>query len=220
MGCENFIATLTLIAVTVAAMPNQRDPPCDFTGFNPSAAVSRVLAEMPTHTEHGHHEFETIFPGFEVGGLNVSGLHHIEQYGPAIPFCVNGSRLLQVDLIHNDNVALSMPWRSCSGREGIIRLGTELSRFTVQFQVVDSNLGDASALSFVQSLIPVTVEGVYATIEGAGEAFKTVTEVFSKVFDGIIRETWNQAFSSSFYDALQKAVEESLQVRSNQITPL
>lgn len=220
MGCKNYIAALALIAVTVVAMPNRRDPPCDFTGFDPGAAVSRVLAEMPTHTKLGHHEFSTIFPGFEIGGLNVSGLQHIEQYGPAIPFCVNGSRLLQADMIHNDNVALSMPWRSCSGREGIIRLGAELSRFTVQFHVVDSNLVEGSALSFVQSVIPVTVEGVYATIEGAGEALKTVTEVLSKVFDGIIRETWNQVFFSSFYGAIQKAVEESLQVRSNQITPL
>lgn len=220
MGYQSVIAVLALIAVAVAAMPNRRDTSCDFTSFDPYAAVSGILAKMPTHTKLGPQEFRTIFPGFEIGCLNVSGLHHIEQYGPAVPFCVNGSRLLQVDLIHNDNVAVSVPWRSCSGMEGSIRLSAELSRFTVQFHVVNSDVENESALSFIESMTPVAIGGVYATVEGAGEALDIVAAVFSTVFDGILRETWNQAFFSSFYDALVKALEGSLQVRSNQITPL
>lgn len=219
MGYQNVMAVLAVIAVAVAAMPNRRDTSCDFTGFDPYAAVSSILAKLPTHTKLGPQEFRPIFPGFEIGGLNVSGLPHIEQYGPALPFCVNGSRLLQVDLIHEDNVAASVPWRSCSGMEGSIRLSAELSRFTVQFNVVDFDAEKESALSFIASMTPITVEGVYATVEGAGDALNNVG-VLSKVFDGFLRETWNQVFFASFHGALREALEGSLQVRSNQITPL
>ncbi|XP_077539034.1 uncharacterized protein LOC144151771 [Haemaphysalis longicornis] len=219
MGYTSAMAALAFVAVSVAAMPNRKYTSCDFTAFDPYAAVSSILAKLPTHTKLGSQEFRAIFPGFEIGGLNVSGLHHIEQYGPALPFCVNESRVLQVDFIHRDNVDLSLPWRSCSGMEGSIRLSAELSRFTVQFKVVDSDAEKESALSFIASMTPVTVEGVYATVEGAGEALKIVAGVFSKVFDGILRETWNQVFFASFHGALGEALEGSLHVRSNHITP-
>lgn len=220
MGCTNIIGALAFIAVTVSAMPNRRDNPCHLTGFDPYAAVSRILAKMPTHTELGPQEFRTVFPGFEIGGFNVSGLHRIEQYGPALPFCINGSRLLQVDFIHQDNVAVSVPWRSCSGMEGSIRLGAELSRFTVQFSLVDSDVTNERALSLLPSMTPVTTEGVYATVEGAGETLNIATAVFSKVFDGIFRESWNQAFFASFHSALEKALEGSLQIQNNLIALL
>lgn len=212
MALQPFLPALAFMVVAAAAMPNGKDASCDFTGFDPYAAVSRILAKMPTHTEPSNHKFSTfpgvsIFPGFEIGGLNVTGLDNIEQYGPALPFCVNGSRLLQVDLIHRADVTLSMPWRSCSGMEGSVSLRAELSRFTVQFRLVDSELGNETVLSFVSPVAPVILEGAHVVIEDAGQALKTATGVLSLVFDGVIRDMYNRLFFSSFQWALLKALQ-------------
>lgn len=206
MACQHFLPALAFMVAAVAAVPNHKDTPCDFKGFDSSAAVSRILAKMPPTIEPAHPKFTTLFPGFEIGGLTASGLHRLEQYGAALPFCVNGSRLVQVDLIHKRDVAMSMTWRSCSGMEGTVRLRAELSRFTVLFRLVDSEVGRDTSLSFVPPVAPVTLEGAHVEIEDASVAVKIATGVLSNVFEGVIRDTYNQLFFSSFYGALQKAL--------------
>lgn len=206
MVCQYFLPSLAFMIVAVAAMPNQKGAPCDFTGFDSYAAVSRILAKMPPNIKHAHNKFSTVFPGFEIGGLVVSGLHHLEQYGPVLPFCVNGSRRLQVDLIHRRDVAMSVEWRSCSGMQGSVSLRAELSRFTVLFRLADSPVGNGSDLSFVAPVAPVTLEGAQVGVEGANVAMKIATGVLSNVFEGVIRDTYNQLFFSTFYGALQTAL--------------
>lgn len=206
MAGQHLLPSLAFMIVAVAAVPSQKGTPCDFTGFDSYATVSRILAKMPPSTKPAHNKFSAVFPGFELGELIVSGLPHLEQYGPVHPFCVNGSRLLQVDLIHRRDVTMSMEWRSCSGMQGNVTLRAELSRFTVLFRLSDSGVGNGTALSFVAPVAPVTLEGAQVGVEGANRAMKIVTGVLSNVFEGVVREAYNQLFFSTFYGALQRVL--------------
>ncbi|XP_077539301.1 uncharacterized protein LOC144151990 isoform X2 [Haemaphysalis longicornis] len=212
MACQHFLPALTCMVAAVAAIPNRKDASCDFTGFDSYAAVSRILAKMPTYTEFPYTLFSSppgasSVLGLEIGGLNASGLHHIQQYGPALPFCVNGSRVLQVDLIHNGLVTLSMPWRTCSGRQGSINICAALSRFTVLFRLVDSEQRNETALSVMPPVVPVALDGAYVLVDGAGEGVKMAAGVLSSVFSGVVRDMYNQLFFASFHLALQQAME-------------
>lgn len=188
----------------VSGQPFQSGPSCDFTGIDVDAAVSRFLAKLPKEAVVGTNPFRTVFPGFEVGGLQISGLRLLRQFGPAIPYCVNGSRQLQVDLINNGRVFLSVPWRTCSGNEGSIMLSAGVSRFTVQLGLAQSDSARGEVNPHLLDYAPVATEELFVGVLGAGPASKPVTVVLSKMFDGVLREAWHNVFYQAFLGVLSE----------------
>lgn len=188
----------------VNGQPSDSGPTCDFRGIDVDAAVSRFLAKMPKDAKIGRKPFHTIFPGFEVGGLQIQGLQLLRQFGPAVPYCVNGSRQLQVDLINNGRVFLSVPWRTCSGNEGSVTLSAGVSRFTVQlgFNRADSARGGANP--HLLDYAPAATEELFVGVLGAGPAAKPATVALSKIFDGVLREAWNNVFYQAFLGVLNE----------------
>lgn len=175
---------------------------CDFRSVDVEDTVSQFLAIMPKEVKIGKKAFHTIFPCFEVGGLEILGLQLLRKFGPAIPYCVNGSRLLQVDLINNGRVFLSVPWRTCSGHEGTIMLSAGVSRFTVQLGFVQSDSERGEVIPRLLDYAPVATDALFVGVLGAGTAAKPVTVVLSKMFDGVLREVWHNVFYEAFLGVL------------------
>lgn len=191
----------------MGSLPYETGSSCDFSNMDLDRALMRVLTRLPTYVEHGFEGYRTVLPGFEVGRLNTSGWNLLRQYGPAIPYCLNGSHMLQVDLVNKDDIVLSEPWRTCSGKEGSFNLRAEVSRFTVQFHVVTTGVGQAVKLSYVGATLPVSTMNIYLTVEGAGNGVKSAALVLSKVLEGIGQKMWNRHFFVPFRTALIKALE-------------
>lgn len=193
-----------VMLVGVNGQPFHSGPSCDFRGIDVDTAVSRFLAKMPKDAKIGRKPFHTIFPGFEVGGLQIQGLQLLRQFGPAIPYCVNGSRQLQVDLINKGRIFLSVPWRTCSGNEGSIMLSAGVSRFTVQLGLVRSNSARGEVNPHLVDYAPAATEELFVGVLGAGPAAEPVTVALSKIFDGVLREAWNNVFYQAFLGVLNE----------------
>lgn len=193
------------VVAAVSAHHSSSDPSCDFTGFSGEEAVSRFLAKMPKEANVGKQQFRTIFPGFEVGGLQVRGLQRLRQFGPAIPYCVNGSRQLQVDLINDGRIFFSVPWKTCSGKEGSIMLSAGVSRFTLQFGLVESVSGSAEVSLRLRDYAPSATEEIFVAVKGFDDrAIAPVTMILSKIFDGVLREAWNVVFNQEVLGILKE----------------
>ncbi|XP_077539182.1 uncharacterized protein LOC144151893 [Haemaphysalis longicornis] len=199
------VVPLVVMAVVVSAEYLRSDPSCDFSDLVPEAAVSRLLAKIPEELEVGGQRFRAIVPGLEIGGTQLRNLNRLRQFGPAIPYCVNGSRLLQVDFITKVPVFLTAPWRTCSGKEGQIRLLAGVVRFTAQFDIVESGAGSANSPLRLREIGPAATEEISVITIGAGSVIETVTVVLGKIFDGLLREAWNTAFFPTIREALTMA---------------
>ncbi|KAH6919796.1 hypothetical protein HPB50_029217 [Hyalomma asiaticum] len=110
-------------------------PDCDFTGIDVEGAITELIAKFPESDLIGPEKYYPVFAGLEISGFNASGFHKLRKFGPAIPYCSNGTRMVQVDFIDIGDVVISTPWRHCSGHQGTLRVSSELSRFTVQLRV-------------------------------------------------------------------------------------
>lgn len=200
----HFLASVVFMAVAVSATLNRKGTACDSTPLDVEQTLSRILSKMPEEAKIGPQNTKTIFPGLELGGSKITGLHLLRQFSPAAHYCLNGSRFLQLDLINEGVVSIEAPWESCSGRKGSITLFTELSRFTVKLRVVNSNEG--GYLQQEDPMVPAATEGMHVVIQGAGGSVEFAAEVLSKVFHGLIREAWNKIFFDSFDWVLEKAI--------------
>lgn len=199
-----FAVALTALSSAVArAFPGST---CDFTGIDVDAAIARLISKLPDHEFIGGEKFYPVFAGFEIRGFNASGFHKLQQYGPAIPYCVNGSRMVQADFINKGDVVLTTPWRHCSGQEGTIRLRSEISRFTTQFHIGQSEKDKDIMLFCRGPTIPLTTENIQINVDGAGPNANAVAGILGMVFPAITKELWNQQFFYPLNRALHQAL--------------
>ncbi|KAL1418042.1 hypothetical protein MTO96_026321 [Rhipicephalus appendiculatus] len=169
------------------------DTPCDFTDVTIDDEVfSRTIARLPEGVESGPQGYRTLFPGFEVGRQTFEGLSKLQKFGPTIPYCTNGTRMVQVDVFSEGDTHLWSPWKSCSGDQGRVTVRAGLTRFTLQFRVVESSASGVK-LEF-HSALPVTTQSVRIEVEGAGRAVRGVFEVLSSLLPSFVEELWIQEF--------------------------
>ncbi|KAH7941660.1 hypothetical protein HPB49_015862 [Dermacentor silvarum] len=179
---------------------------CDFTGMDVDGTIARLIAKFPDHEFIGRENFYPVFAGFEIRGFNASGFHKLQQYGPAIPYCVNGRALVQVDFINTGDVVLTMPWRHCSGQEGAFSLRSELSRFTTQFHIGQSDIDKDIKLFYQGPTIPVAIQNIQINVDGAGTSANGVAGILGTVFPAITKELWNDQFFYTLSRALHQAL--------------
>ncbi|XP_037575928.1 uncharacterized protein LOC119458171 [Dermacentor silvarum] len=179
---------------------------CDFTGIDVDGAITRLIAKFPDHDFIGREKFYPVVAGFEMRGFNASGFHKLKQYGPAIPYCINGTRMVQVDFINTGVVVLTMPWRHCSGQEGTFSLRSELSRFTTQFHIRQSERDKGIKLFYQGPTIPLTTQNIQINVDGAGRSANAVAGILAMVFPAITKELWDQQFLYSLSRALHQAL--------------
>ncbi|KAL1418023.1 hypothetical protein MTO96_026304 [Rhipicephalus appendiculatus] len=145
------------------------------------------------------------YRGLETGDVNVIGFDQIRRFGPIHPYCVNGSRLMSVDLVSPEDVILSLPWRACSGQEGTVNLRAGFSRFTVVFGVQASGLNQDATLTFA-GFSPVITSEPHVYIDGAGTELRQATIILSKMLPSIPQYFWNIYFFTLIKGAIYQAL--------------
>ncbi|KAH7932077.1 hypothetical protein HPB52_024889 [Rhipicephalus sanguineus] len=166
---------------------------CDFTGIDVDAAISRMLARIPAYEDRMSESYKSTFAGIGFLGVNMTGMNKLTRYGPAIPYCINGSRMVQIDLVNDGDVTISVPWKSCWGSSGTIDLKADFSRFTTQLRVKENGLSEV-IFSHEGPMYPVSAEEITLRVSGAGMDTMIATHYLSLVFPGVLRELWNDQF--------------------------
>ncbi|KAL1418048.1 hypothetical protein MTO96_026326 [Rhipicephalus appendiculatus] len=127
MELTKVLAVVAFLASSCAAMVYRRDVQCDFTDVNIDDEVfSRLIARLPESLESGPEGYHTLFPGIEVGRQTFEGLNKLRQFGPAIPYCTNGARMVQVDFYSDGDARSWSPWKICSDDQVFSRLIAKL----------------------------------------------------------------------------------------------
>lgn len=203
--CHLFFA-LTWMALSSAYASSSPDSACDLSGIDVDGAITKLIAKFPEYQIVGPEKYYPVFAGFEISGFNVSGFHKLQQYGPAIPYCLNSTRRVQVDLLNAGDVVIATPWRHCSGHQGTLSLRSRLSRFTVQFHVGLSEEDKQTKLAYQGPTIPVITVSVQINVDGAGHPVNTAAGILSMIFPEVTMEMWNEQFYYSLSQALHRAL--------------
>ncbi|XP_075553947.1 uncharacterized protein LOC142586961 [Dermacentor variabilis] len=188
------------VGIIVASATYKTD--CVFTGLDLDGALASVISQLSIHEEQMKRigSYRDIL---DVECCSISGLQRLRQYGPLLPYCVNGTRKFQVDLVHDGPIEMIMNWRWYNGMKGTLALGAQLSRLTLQFVVSEKPLGKI-ALRLENPLVPVATEMTYAAVQGVGETARAVTAIWSELLPSLTQRVWNEYFLAN----LRKAVCE------------
>ncbi|XP_050037356.2 uncharacterized protein [Dermacentor andersoni] len=179
---------------------------CDFTGIDVEGAVARLIAKLPDDVVTGSEEFYPVIAGFEVRAFDATGFRKLQQFGPAMPHCVNGTRRVQVEFINTGDVVLVAPWRHCSGLQGTFRLRSALSSFKTHFHIGLGERDNDIKLSYHGPTLPLTTDNVQVNVGGAWPNANTVAGILAIVFPAVVRELWN----AQFFFRLSQAFDEAL----------
>ncbi|XP_075553954.1 uncharacterized protein LOC142586971 [Dermacentor variabilis] len=203
-------ATILVLAAYLAtcgtATRHGADTTCDFSALSLDDEVSRGLARLPEIQGSDRQQLEPYVAGLQVGEFTMKGLNKLRRYGPLFPYCINGSRMLQVDFVNDGDIALSLPWKVCSGHAGNFSLRATFSRFTAQFRILESS-GVGVKLELLGRIVPVATEGLRGIVDGAGSEVRFASQVLSAAFPSVVNEFWYWEFSVGFDRALRKPIE-------------
>nr|XP_054928070.1 uncharacterized protein LOC129385464 [Dermacentor andersoni] len=206
MGPATIVAVAAYLATSCAATHHGADTTCDFSGLSLDNEVSRVIARLPEIQGSRRQQDQPYAPGLEIAGFTLKNLNKLRLYGPLFPYCINGTRMLQVDFVNDGDIVLSLPWKVCSGHAGNFSLSASFSRFTAQFRILESS-GDGVKLELLGRIVPVTTEGLRGVVGGAGSEVRLAFQILSAVFPSVVNEVWYWEFSIAFDRALRKAIE-------------
>ncbi|XP_077524078.1 uncharacterized protein LOC144135212 [Amblyomma americanum] len=203
---EKLFALVAWMTVSAAGFQYQPENPCDFSGVDLDGPINRMIQELPESELRPSPSTPVRFLGVEFQPLNISGLNKLRRYGAIIPFCVNGTRMIQVDFAQPGAVAMTVPWEICDGRKGHIQLRPTVSRFTTLFRVEATELGQVIKLVHEGPTIPVTIEQLMLRVRGGGFMLNVLAEYLSFAFPAVMREIWNQEFFNLFVTSVQKVL--------------
>lgn len=197
---------LTCTCISYAAAHISPASECDFTGIDVESAITELIAKFPEFDFIGPEKYYPVFAGLEISGFNASGFHKLQKFGPVIPYCSNGTRMLQVDFINTGDVVITTPWRHCSGHQGTLLVRSELSRSTVQLRV---GLGEDKdvKLSYEGPIVPVISENIRISLDGAGPNVDKILTALATAFPAVSSVIWGQQFYYSLIRALYRALE-------------
>lgn len=201
------VAALVLLACLSSSFADklyEGDTSCDFGGLQLREELSRVLSRLAKVPESAPQELRPYMPGFEVTEFTVEGLDTITIHGPVFPYCVNGSRMLRADLISDGEIVFSLPWKACTGHEGVFKVSTSLFRFTAQFSVLESP-GGGVKFELSRRVVPEATHGLRAFFDGVHPDLAQATRVLSMLFPRIIDELWYWQFTSEFDKRFRQA---------------
>lgn len=201
-----FALTCTCISYA-AAHSSPAASECDFTGIDVESAITELIAKFPESDFIGPEKYYPVFAGLEISGFNASGFHKLQKFGPVIPYCSNGTRMLQVDFINTGDVVIRTPWRHCSGHQGTLGVSSELSRFTVQLRVGLGEDNKDVKLSYEGPIVPVISENVRISLDGAGPNVDKMLTALATAFPAVSSVIWDQQFYYSLIRALYRAHE-------------
>ncbi|KAL1418020.1 hypothetical protein MTO96_026301 [Rhipicephalus appendiculatus] len=205
---QSFTAFILMASCGVTIAYNRG---CDFGELDLDGALDKVIGLLPRYHMPDDRGFRRVFKGLEAGTLNITGLDKIQRYGPIQSYCVNGSRLISVDLIDRGDAMLTLPLRACSGQEGTLNLRTELARFTLIFRVEAAGPNQEATLLFEGPIVPVIILEPQIYIDGAGNGLRVATMSLSKLFPALTQQVWVDYFLIYFRGVLRHALRDAFQ---------
>ncbi|XP_065281893.1 uncharacterized protein [Dermacentor albipictus] len=206
MATAKLLVIIAFFYSSCAAMVYRTDDPCDFRDIQiDDEMFSKLLAKLPEGLEYGPQSFHSLLPGVDVGGMTVRGLSKLRQFGPPIPYCAKGKRMVQVDFYNGEPIEFASPWKSCSDQQGELALRTMFLRFTAQFVIVESS-GEGLKLEFERAL-PVTTQNIRVVVRGVGHIVLDAVETLSALLPSVLEEAWNRQFLYNLGKAFDVALE-------------
>ncbi|KAK8780683.1 hypothetical protein V5799_017978 [Amblyomma americanum] len=215
MAFVKLLAAAVLMALAVAAGAfSTRGGKCDTPDIDLDGEVDKLLEKLPKAHPLGIRQgFSSVFAGLEIGDVTVTGMNKIERSGPVVPYCKNGSSIVQADLINPAAVQFTMPWKTCGGQKGNIHLSADLSRFTLDLSVAnEESSGKYLSMGDDFSPVPVMTYNVNFVVEGLGRPGNIASGVLSKLFPSVFLEVWMQAFFWSLRGVLDSALQQNNEV--------
>lgn len=197
MALRRFSVVLLLCVGMVRAVTQFKTSPadesCDFSGLDLDRMVNDIVSQLPAEDSGPKRPFDEALPGLFVGSLVHTGFDKLRPYGPLLPYCRNGSRLVQVDLATTEDLLkVSVPWKTCAGQKGTAETTTG-ARVTVTFEVarLTGKEGSTGAtLVHHSGPTPVAVESVSVYLRGAGDILGGAVTVVGKLFPQMPKEFW------------------------------
>ncbi|KAL1418037.1 hypothetical protein MTO96_026316 [Rhipicephalus appendiculatus] len=149
--------------ITAGATPDEDD--CGLEYLDLDDAMTQVMAQLSARKDRQRNiSFHEGLLNIEC--CNVTGLDHLRQYGPVMPYCIDDTPYIQVDLVNDAPLEVTMNWMTCTGLKGALVVGARLSRFTLKFEVVEWSRGGAINLWLEDPVVPVATEMTYAVVTG------------------------------------------------------
>uniref|UniRef100_A0A023GAU2 Putative secreted protein n=1 Tax=Amblyomma triste TaxID=251400 RepID=A0A023GAU2_AMBTT len=201
-----FWAMACIAASSATGFEYRTDTPCDFSGIDLDGPISRMLTSLPEYMMRDSPEFRAEFAGIEFFGLKISGLNKVRRYGAVIPFCINGTRMIQVEFAQDGDVSLSVPWKTCTGAEGELQLRASVSRFTTLFRIEAPSLGQEVTLELAERTLPVSTEELMLRVRGGGMFPAIVSRYLSMAFPAVLRAMWYEQFFYNFDRSIRQAL--------------
>ncbi|KAL3199783.1 hypothetical protein MRX96_013448 [Rhipicephalus microplus] len=196
-----FIAAVLLLKIGGNLL---RGPRCHFADLDIEALISNVLDKMPEEWATQPDFTQTLIPGVEIGGANVTGLRLLRLYGPIFPYCENGTRMIQFDLVNRGGgIQITFPWQFvCPAHGGTIGLAVGFTRITVPLRVDGS--GSEAKLFYEGPATPVAIEKIHLRLTGAGKPLEDAFDLIGKLAPTHQREEWNRLFFTTLYEVFEK----------------
>uniref|UniRef100_A0A023GDJ6 Putative secreted protein n=1 Tax=Amblyomma triste TaxID=251400 RepID=A0A023GDJ6_AMBTT len=207
-------AAVVMVLGVEAGLFSTQETPCNLPDIDLDDEIDQLLEKLPKDfIPIGWRGFQTFLPGLEVGNLNVTGMNKIKRYGPVVPYCMQAESMVQVDLVNMGEVALTVPWRICSGQEGTATLHAEYSRFTAHL-VFDKEGGSGKYLAWAGwfPTLPVMTHNVEFIVKGLGEGGKIASFVMSKLITTVFQDVWKENFFMNFGRAMLRTLHENNEV--------
>lgn len=192
------VVVLSWVVITVST-PYGED--CDFTDLDLDDALTTVITELSQY--RGNRDtIESYLRLVKINCCNVSGVESLRQYGPLLPYCVNGTRKLQVDLVNDRLLEVAMKWLTYTGTQGTLVVGARLARLTVQLQVVQEPSGSRFVLKLEEPIVLVESENTYADVYDAGEIAGAATALWSRLLPSVTQNVWKYYFLDHLRSAI------------------
>ncbi|XP_065281888.1 uncharacterized protein [Dermacentor albipictus] len=206
MGPAKLLVLFAFFSSSCAAIFYRTDDSCDFTDIHlDDEMFSTLLTKLPEGIEYGPQRFHALLPGINVGGLTVHGLSKLRQFGPPIPYCTKGKRMVQVDFYNAEPIDFAAPWMACSDDKGKLILRAQHTRFTALFTIADSSR-EGVKLEFERAL-PVSTQTVRIVVEGIGHGASAFLEALSALIPSLLEGAWNAQFLDNLHRAFRMALE-------------
>uniref|UniRef100_G3MKR3 Secreted protein n=1 Tax=Amblyomma maculatum TaxID=34609 RepID=G3MKR3_AMBMU len=207
-------AAVVMVLGVEAGLFRTQETPCSLPDIDLDDEIDQLLEKLPKDfIPIVWRGFQYFLPGLEIGNLNVTGMNKIKRYGPVVPYCMKAESMVQVDLVNMGEVALTVPWRICSGQEGTATLHAEYSRFTAHL-VFDKEGSSGKYLAWTDRFptLPVMTHNIEFVVKGLGKGGEIASFVMSKLITTGFQDLWKKGFFVNFRKAMLRALQENNEV--------
>ncbi|KAL1469823.1 hypothetical protein MTO96_040850 [Rhipicephalus appendiculatus] len=154
--------------------------------------TERFLAQMPneyifprgsTNSSKGNE----VLPGITRGETTLTGLSHMKRCGAIRAYCKNGKPRVDITMVARAPLKISMPWKYCGGKSGVVATQAKHVKVCVNFEVdeIENNVTVRPV-----RVSPKWMETMDVELEGAGDTVKTVASILGKVMSAFVKDFW------------------------------